>query len=287
MLIKTNKTLNDESIFLGDIFKFNFQNLRETAFFGSNIGKYLEEEKIEQAYMHINQSEKTNFNIIGYNLICVKDGEIFSETKNDEPRFLNYIMSKNNELTKINNCTNQKLTMEDLLEKNNTDYSLYHEYSNLPIGLKTIDNKDIFYGDIIELDAGKSKDITFFTKEIKEILISKEIEKLYLHFLDENKFYYNTINSPMLVLYGLSKNGLENSETSEENKEMQKVYERTGLIQYKPDNYIFVDFSGSSFLDNLKNKDLIGTKLGTSLKKELDLEDFSIKPLNKPKKLKI
>lgn len=285
MLIKTNKTLNNESIFLGDIFKFNFQNLRETAFFGSNIGKYLEEEKIEQAYMHINQSEKTNFNIIGYNLICVKDGEIFSETKNDEPRFLNYIMSKNNELTKINNCTNQKLTMEDLLEKNNTDYSLYHEYSNLPIGLKTIDNKDIFYGDIIEVDIVKSKNIRFFTQEIKEILISKKIEKLYLHFLDENKFYYNNINTPMLALYGLSKNGLENSETEEDNKEMQKVYESTG--KYKPDNYIFIDASGSRFLENLKDRELIGIKAGASFKKELDLEDFSIKPLNKPKKLKI
>lgn len=287
MLIKTNKTLNEESIFLGDIFKFDFKSLKETAFSGSNIGKYLEEEKIEHAYMHINQSNKTNLNIIGYNLICVKDGKIFSETKGDESRFLNYILSKTSELKKINNCVNQKITIEDLSEKNTEDYKIYKDYSNLPLGLKTMDNKDIFYGDIIELDALKSKEITFFTKEIKKILRNKDIEKLYLHFLDENKFYYNTINSPMLVLYGLSKNGLENSETAEENKEMQEVYERTGLIQYKPDNYIFVDFSGSSFLENLKDKGLLGAKLGASFKKELDLEDLLIKPLNKPKKFKI
>ena len=105
-----NTKINDEDVKSGDLFKFDFKNLENTSFRGSNISQYIESEKIDDLYIHFLYGVN-KMNIIRINLYYLKNGKIEDKQYSDSPSFIQYITSKSsdNVFEKISNVQDKDL----------------------------------------------------------------------------------------------------------------------------------------------------------------------------------
>jgi hypothetical protein len=134
------KDINGVELVHGDYVRFDFSDLMDTPFIGSNFGKTIKKQNLEKCIFHFMSAKKFQPDYGWHNTLCyviyfVKDGDIFLTKENrdpedkpyvrkgDEPnyfdfdvdpRFLVYITGKNG-FTKVGHSENVTLTVEEVV----------------------------------------------------------------------------------------------------------------------------------------------------------------------------
>lgn len=93
--------LNDRELIFGDILKLDFKNILNTTFSGSNLGRYLVDEKIDEMYIQLLKEPLVNTFFM--KIFYIKDNTLIDEEKTYNQMFFDYLFAKGKNLEYIKN----------------------------------------------------------------------------------------------------------------------------------------------------------------------------------------
>lgn len=241
--------LNDRELIFGDVLKLNFKDILNTTFSGSNLARYLVDEKIDEMYIQLLKEPLVNTFFM--KIFYIKDNTLIDEEKTDNQMFFDYLFAKGESLEYIKNVEKEINDIAVFYIKNENTHNDEKEiicFNNDKI------SDEIHYGDLFKFDVN---DVQYlFSKEIFDILAHKKIKQVYCHFpsLTTIPMIENGLERKICFfkVYALLKNKVVYyNSLSEAMGDLKEEYVE------EDDEAIFQSFNGYAFAKYMIKKDLI------------------------------